>query len=54
MLTNFRESSKSRDLWAKVGTDTRALKDHMQPLLQSWLLAGIQGKHAPILLYHAV
>lgn len=46
ILTIIRESEKPRDLWTKVGVETKALKECMRPLLGGWLVGGIQGKHS--------
>ncbi|KAF7545620.1 hypothetical protein G7046_g9522 [Stylonectria norvegica] len=34
--------SASREFWGKVGDEIKNTKEHMQPLLSHWLLAGIQ------------
>lgn len=39
-----RAPATNREYWAKVGTEIRATKDCMQPLLSEWLLTGIAGK----------
>ncbi|KAI8683862.1 Nuclear pore complex protein [Fusarium keratoplasticum] len=41
-LTNDRESVKSREFWASIGEEVKNSKEMMQPLLNNWLLVGIE------------
>lgn len=36
-----------RDFWSQVGDSIKTTKENMEPLLKSWLLAGIQGTPPP-------
>lgn len=39
-----RESVKSREFWASIGEEVKNSKETMQPLLNNWLLVGIEGE----------
>lgn len=44
LLTNGNSApATNREFWTGVGNTIRATKDNMQPLLENWLLSGIEG-----------
>jgi len=38
-----REPAVKREFWAKVADEVKAVKEHMSPIMDGWLLEGIQG-----------
>jgi hypothetical protein len=54
MLTRLRDASAKRDFWNKVGAEVKIAKDHIRPVLDSWLLHSIQGMFLTVVVCRTV